>query len=576
MSSSKPANSPTVFDAPGPFKATFTGDLSLRIRDTLKFTFAGRGAVKLSINNSVVLENSGDDLSNKTSDDVKLLKGKNAFQLEYTSPPSGNAELRTYWLSKDFSAEPIPPTQFTHNLEDKALVGGTRLRNGRMLFATLRCNKCHTGPELKDAVMPELESDAPNLTEVGARLNPAWIAAWIKNPKSQRPTATMPRVITGKPANEARLTSKLPTSPPISGVPLGTPVEVNIPSDDQTISAGGHLFTALGCIACHLAPDSKVDDPTRIPLSVAKLKYRPAALKAFLLAPEKNYAWIRMPNFRLSDTEATAITAYLLANGPVKLPAIKGNPEAGKLSFTSAGCLNCHTAGDAKPAHRDVASLTVAMQNSFRGCLAATPEERRAAPDFGFSMQDRIDVTTFYTQYLDTLKREDPADLAERQVAALNCLACHTRDKAGDPWAGLVDEARGHREFLCLRFPKIPTLKSSPLINRAQTSTGSARSSIPNGWSNSSPARWILNRAPICAPECPASSTARNSSHPVSPPSMVIPRNQRRRRRLTPPSSPSAKNSPANPADSAASPATPSPARPRWPRSKPPLPTSRS
>ncbi len=289
--------------------------------------------------------------------------------------------------------------------------------------------------------MPELGTDAPNLTDVGARLNPAWIAAWIENPRSQRPTATMPRVFTNGKGKQviADIATYLGT--------LGQPVEGSVPNDDPTISSGGHLFTALGCVACHLAPDSKVDDPTRIPLAVDKLKYRPAALKAFLLSPEKNYAWIRMPNFRLSDAEATAITAYLLAKGPEPLPPITGDAARGQQFFTVAGCLNCHSAGDAKSLAKN-RLLAEALKNLPGGCLADSDAARGVAPDFGFTPEDRAAITAFLNTDLASLKQDDPQDLAERQVAALNCLACHIRDKAGDPWAGLADEVQAIEDSL--------------------------------------------------------------------------------------------------------------------------------
>src|SRR5437016_4065511 len=41
---------PTPFIAPGPFWATFEGDVNLKLRDEYAFSVAGRGAVKLSIN----------------------------------------------------------------------------------------------------------------------------------------------------------------------------------------------------------------------------------------------------------------------------------------------------------------------------------------------------------------------------------------------------------------------------------------------------------------------------------------------------------------------------------------------
>ena len=46
--------------------------------------------------------------------------------------------------------------------------------------------------------MPEMAKDAPNLEEVGGRLNPKWMARWISDPKSLRPDTSMPNVFHGK------------------------------------------------------------------------------------------------------------------------------------------------------------------------------------------------------------------------------------------------------------------------------------------------------------------------------------------------------------------------------------------
>src|SRR5688572_11376869 len=54
----KAAASP--FIGPGAFRATFTGNLEMKIRDELSFSLAGRGNAKLMINGQKILELSGD------------------------------------------------------------------------------------------------------------------------------------------------------------------------------------------------------------------------------------------------------------------------------------------------------------------------------------------------------------------------------------------------------------------------------------------------------------------------------------------------------------------------------------
>ena len=92
--------------------------------------------------------------------------------------------------------------------------------------------------------------------------------------------------------------------------------EAKVATDSATIAKGARLFTGLGCVACHVAPDIDDSDSTlaRVPLKFVAAKFRPSGgcKQAFLLKPEAHYAWIKMPNFHLTDDEAAALTGYLL------------------------------------------------------------------------------------------------------------------------------------------------------------------------------------------------------------------------------------------------------------------------
>src|SRR2546423_1762587 len=144
-----PANTPPSTFAPaGPFTATISGNLELRLRDELSFSLAGRGTIKLTINGQKLLELSGDNWRHEPTQTLTLNKGKNPILIEYTSPESGDAFFRLYWSSSDFPPEPIPPTIFTHETTAQ-LSTADELREGRFLFANLRCFKCHTDPALE-------------------------------------------------------------------------------------------------------------------------------------------------------------------------------------------------------------------------------------------------------------------------------------------------------------------------------------------------------------------------------------------------------------------------------------------
>src|SRR5436309_2044483 len=54
---------PSDFTPPEAFRATFTGDLNLRLRSFVRFSAEGRGKLTLTLNGAPALEASGDDLS---------------------------------------------------------------------------------------------------------------------------------------------------------------------------------------------------------------------------------------------------------------------------------------------------------------------------------------------------------------------------------------------------------------------------------------------------------------------------------------------------------------------------------
>ena len=130
------------FLKPGPFKATWEGTITQRIKDDYAFSAIGRGgSLKVTINDQVVLDVSGEDLSGKPSQTVTIKKGKSTFKAEYTSPTGGEAAVRLMWSGKGFIPESVPPSIFSHDATDAKLVEQTTLRRGRELIAEHRCVK---------------------------------------------------------------------------------------------------------------------------------------------------------------------------------------------------------------------------------------------------------------------------------------------------------------------------------------------------------------------------------------------------------------------------------------------------
>jgi mono/diheme cytochrome c family protein len=456
--------SPTPLLPPGPFTATFAGEINLKLRGECTFTAQGRGAIEITVNGEPALSARGDDLAQQPGKPVKLKKGPNAIVAKYSALESGDAELRLYWAERKSPLEPVSPLVLTHDPSVGGLIKAQMFRMGRELATTERCIRCHTPPvgplqrvastaSSTDESMPELALDAPNLDDVGSRLRPEWLAHWISDPRSLRPDATMPQLFHapadpahpsgGQPDARARdITAYLATRKAAN--PLPDPA----PPSSELIGKGTRLFTGLGCIGCHTAPD-QTDAGTlaanRVPLRYVKAKYQPAALREFLLAPAKRYVWIRMPDFHLSAGEADALTAFLLSRGSDdSLPATElksADPKRGEQLFQSAGCVNCHAPTQVSALHAPPLEQ-VRKSDLKRGCVAESLADHGGAPDFGFTQSQLEAVRAFAGTDWQSLLHDSPVEFAERQVRQLNCTACHTRDNTVDAWTNLSQEVQ--------------------------------------------------------------------------------------------------------------------------------------
>ncbi|HLL91109.1 MAG TPA: c-type cytochrome [Tepidisphaeraceae bacterium] len=508
---------PTPFLPPGPFKATWAGDVNLRFRGEFSFAAEGRGAVRVFANDAVAFEAAGDDLATASpGPKLKLKKGKTKLRVEYASPADGDARLRLTWVERTWPPEPPSPSLLTHDSSDKLLREQQRLREGRALFAELRCVKCHTPPgDAPAGAMPELAKDAPSLDAIGQRLRPEWVADWVHNPRQFHPTATMPKLALA-PADAVNVAAYLATI----GQPLASDPG---PMTDEHVGAGGRLFTGLGCVACHTAPDAP-DAAGRTPLWHVRDKYRPHALRQYLLKPEAHYAWTRMPNFALSDAEATDLAAYLTTRGrAIKRDAATGDVDRGRAVIASSGCVNCH----AVPGQATTLSappLADVMRSEWTsGCVADDAAKRKAAPDFSLADDQRAALRAFAAAGLESLNHDEPAEAAEWQIAASNCLACHAQDKQDSAWSQLADEAKAIEAGLPPSPPDPREKEYAP--DQARPALTWAGEKLRPAWAGRfiggkvpyKPRPWIRARMPIFPSRAHVLATGMAAQHGVPP-----------------------------------------------------------
>ena len=417
---------------PGPFSAAFDGLLRTPLSSEFKFSVRGNGRVKLTINGELVLSGEG-ELSEIPPVHASLRQGYNRIDLHYDSPTNAAAAVRLYWEGNDFKAEPVPPANLFCN-PDGLVRTRESLRLGRELFAECNCAKCHQVPIKKgeDALVPELQRDVPSLAGVGSRLTRDWIFHWLLDPERVRSQVTMPRLLheSGGTANRqvaADLAEYLGTL---------TSGDATQPKLENSVTEGQALFSSLGCVGCHtLDMPGRKDAEGRTSLHFVNAKFQPGALKEFLRAPARHYAWTRMPDFQLTEIEASALASYLGANATGRLAQVTelshADPRRGAALFSELRCANCHSVTDL-PGNTEKLAVKIFKNPRSAGCLGEP--NTSAAPDFRFSSAEQQALLAFLGTGGDSLKQDAPTEFAERAIAALNCTVCHNHDGQNSRW----------------------------------------------------------------------------------------------------------------------------------------------
>src|SRR5262249_43961203 len=191
----------------------------------------------------------------------------------------------------------------------------------------------------------------------------------------------------------------------------------------------------LGCAGCHRLPkDVGLPNESRLSLADLAAKWQSEALTTFLKAPAKHFRWTQMPDFQLTQTEADALTVFLLAqnlqsSNRVDSDRPQANAQRGKELVASLGCLGCHKLEEAMDRLRAPSLAQLTKDTWDHGCLAENAALRGKAPDFEWTDSQRAALRTFgQSGLLASLQRDTADEFAERQIRTLRCQACHARD----------------------------------------------------------------------------------------------------------------------------------------------------
>ncbi len=235
------------------------------------------------------------------------------------------------------------------------LDGADEIARGEHLFEELGCHGCHLTEGYEELSKSNGQSViGPSLRRIGAKLDHAFMVRWIKNPHEVRPRTRMPNfMFDEQQATQIAaflLSATRQPSEEWRGAHPG-------PAIDRALAARGkELVGSLGCRACHaLAPDEVAgqlgaNKDIAPNLAIIAEKTDAVWIYNWIKNPRGYSAIARMPNLRLADDEARAITAFLLTLGEKK-PGVADlearladaeNVAAGEKLVRKYGCAGCH------------------------------------------------------------------------------------------------------------------------------------------------------------------------------------------------------------------------------------------
>ncbi|HYT87984.1 MAG TPA: PA14 domain-containing protein [Gemmataceae bacterium] len=206
------------------------------------------------------------------------------------------------------------------------VVAGFAPADGHILFGELNCAACHSPGGAADRL---LTKRAPLLDDVGRRVTPQYLRAFLTNPQHVKPGTAMPDMLHGLPIKERAETIEALVHHLAS---LGGSMEQSgSGATEYQIALGKTLYHQMGCVSCHatFAPPPKLlSGETPLPDGVEEEKKtaaRPSVsldnlamkttlprLADFLVDPLKTRPSGRMPSLNLDRGEANALAAYLL------------------------------------------------------------------------------------------------------------------------------------------------------------------------------------------------------------------------------------------------------------------------
>lgn len=409
-------------------KANWTGYLKAPQRGTYQFRIESSGSASLKIGDQQI-----------TPDEpVSLRRGYLPLSLSLASDHDA-VQMRLLWKAPNLPWEAVPAQQLFHTHDGHQLLTAQATRAGRDEFRQHGCGNCHAIAGGNAA----WRQPAPQLHQLGTRLNASWVAAWIEHPQKLQTKAAMPRLFHFQ-VNQADHQAIADLAAFLtSGQSAKTPANVDTQNSPAAVEIGLQLYESLGCIACHrfTAPHES-DSLNRTSLHFVSSKFRSGKIAEFLQNPRQHDPSIRMPDFKLSAQEATSLEAYLrsMSRGEVNpLPELAtADVKRGQQKFDSVGCRQCHQL-DPRDKLLPVKAKQITGGSVAPGCLF-NQQRGDGLPLYELPQAESSALVSFFLSSEFAPQPEFDIERTRREMAHFNCAACHSRDGQNSPLAELLAE----------------------------------------------------------------------------------------------------------------------------------------
>ncbi|HEX7153321.1 MAG TPA: c-type cytochrome [Thermoanaerobaculia bacterium] len=254
-----------------------------------------------------------------------------------------NRQQRNWdWAANPYLETPMYPRQYYEAGCLKCHAGqmdveeGSRITKATQMVELYGCHACH---KIDNWRFQDLRKPGPSLDGIAEKTTPEWTFRWIANPSHFRSTTRMPSFFyqrnmtdphAGLSANERAQNTKAQDAEVHAIVTYlfskSTRRQWSAPGAGDA-GRGKQLVESVGCMGCHIAQDSveengkaraaKRDDfPLErhygFNLTGMGTKTHANWIYNWVKNPKAYYANAPMPSLRLTDQEASDITAYLL------------------------------------------------------------------------------------------------------------------------------------------------------------------------------------------------------------------------------------------------------------------------